>query len=139
MKYIQRDKFYPNWRLRYVLQKFLKHFNLHLLTCVYIRKFIWYSGSRICEFKEKVWCLITRRFKSKLILLLLRIWKYYSYLSFGTSVMIDWFKLSRPVLWIIFWLTELEDRGLMLRYFPDVSPPSVCGIFRSGPSGTLQR
>ena len=40
---------------------------------------------------------------------------------------------------IIFCLTGLEDRGLMLRCFPDVSPPSVCGIFRSGPSGTLQR
>ena len=37
---------------------------------------------------------------------------------------------------IIFLLTGLEDRGLMLQYFPDVSPPSVCGIFRSGPSGT---
>ena len=35
--------------------------------------------------------------------------------------------------------TGFEDRGLMLRgVVLDVSPPSVCGILRSGPSGTLQ-
>ena len=35
--------------------------------------------------------------------------------------------------------TGFEDRGLILRgVLFDVSPPSECGILRSGPSGTLQ-
>ena len=37
-----------------------------------------------------------------------------------TSNGINWFKLSRPVLWIVFCLTGLEDRGLMLRCFPAI-------------------
>ena len=34
--------------------------------------------------------------------------------------------------------SELDDRALILRNLLDVSPPSVCGIFRTGPSCTLQ-
>ena len=37
-----------------------------------------------------------------------------------------------------FLFSELDDRGLILRNLLDVSLPSVCGIFKSGPSGTLQ-
>ena len=35
-------------------------------------------------------------------------------------------------------LSGLDDHGLMLTNVLDVTPPSVSGIFRSGPSGTLQ-
>jgi hypothetical protein len=31
-----------------------------------------------------------------------------------------------------------DDRGLLLRNLPDISPPSVCGILRRGPSCSLQ-
>ena len=34
--------------------------------------------------------------------------------------------------------SRLDDCGLILRTILDVLPPSVCGIFRSGPSSTLQ-
>ena len=34
--------------------------------------------------------------------------------------------------------SRLEDRGLIIRNVLDVSPPYVCGIFRSGLSGKLQ-
>ena len=32
----------------------------------------------------------------------------------------------------------LDDSGLILRNLLDLSPPSVCGIFRNDPSGTLE-
>jgi hypothetical protein len=35
-------------------------------------------------------------------------------------------------------LSGLDDRGQIVRNLLAVSPPSVCDIFRSGASGTLQ-
>ena len=52
-------------------------------------------------------------------------------------LMINWFRLSRPVLWMILFF-RLDDCGVILRNNLDVSPLSVCRIFRGGPSSTFQ-
>ena len=41
------------------------------------------------------------------------------------------------MLWIILF-SGFDDRGLILRNLLNVSPPSVCGIFRNGLYGTIQ-
>ena len=38
----------------------------------------------------------------------------------------------------IIMFSGLDDHGLLLRNLLGILPPSVCGIFRSGPSSTLQ-
>ena len=47
-----------------------------------------------------------------------------------------WPKNKLYKLWIILF-SGLDDHGLLLRNLIDISLQSVCGIFRSGPSGTL--
>ena len=55
-----------------------------------------------------------------------------------TSFPIYWFRLSRPVIWIILF-SGLDDHGLILRnLLNNISPQSVCSIFRSNPSNTIQ-
>ena len=53
------------------------------------------------------------------------------------TIVINWFTLSQPVLWIILF-SRLDDRGLILRNILNVSPPSVYSILRNGPSSIIQ-